>query len=518
MKGYYYIFLACILFYACANPVAPSGGDKDIEAPKVILQQPANGSANYQGDVIEIWFDEFITFSASEQNVLITPNMPERPQFQVKGKKLLIKLPENLDTTVSYSITFIDAIKDYTEGNTVNALKYVFTKGAAIDSASVSGRVIDAQYNASVEGVFVGLYPVTDTAVLSQSKPMYIAPADKQGNFTLDYVKEGSYILAAIQDKNLNYIFDQNSEKISLPSVPINVVGSMSLEEEVKLFQNETAPSVEGYKVLNNNELYFYFSQEIEELDLDIIPYNDADLAYFNKGNDTLFYHWNSIDSSQIKFYFGLNKIVKDTVLVTLKKIEDNPKFAVKDDMHRNHSLRVEAPKPISLVNADRVILKDSLKQLLSAEIIFEKKDLFVKIPGLKEGQIYLELDSGAIQYYDGTWNTNRFMKFVDVLESQENSKLVLLFDKTALPNTYLEVLDKNNIRLESYDIAGLSKLNINTLKPGTYTLKIYDDQNQNGKWTTGNFEQGRPPEKVYLISQSIELKPNWDKELNLNF
>ena len=44
-------------------------------------------------------------------------------------------------------------------------------------------------------------------------------------------------------------------------------------------------------------------------------------------------------------------------------------------------------------------------------------------------------------------------------------------------------------------------------IKPGKYYLRLIRDDNNNGKWDTGNFEKGLQPEKVYYYHQMLELR-----------
>lgn len=46
---------------------------------------------------------------------------------------------------------------------------------------------------------------------------------------------------------------------------------------------------------------------------------------------------------------------------------------------------------------------------------------------------------------------------------------------------------------------------------PGTYYLRMYIDENNNGMWDTGNFAEGRQPEPVYYYHEAIKCKANWD-------
>ena len=50
-------------------------------------------------------------------------------------------------------------------------------------------------------------------------------------------------------------------------------------------------------------------------------------------------------------------------------------------------------------------------------------------------------------------------------------------------------------------------------LKPDAYFLRMYKDENGDGKWTTGSWDDKRQPEKVYTNPTKIQTKSNWDFE-----
>lgn len=54
-------------------------------------------------------------------------------------------------------------------------------------------------------------------------------------------------------------------------------------------------------------------------------------------------------------------------------------------------------------------------------------------------------------------------------------------------------------------------------LSPGRYHLKGIYDQNDNGKWDTGNYLKHIQPENTYLGGSPIELRSSWDHEITWN-
>lgn len=50
-------------------------------------------------------------------------------------------------------------------------------------------------------------------------------------------------------------------------------------------------------------------------------------------------------------------------------------------------------------------------------------------------------------------------------------------------------------------------------LKPTTFYLRLYIDENQDGKWTTGDYLLKRQPEPIYYYPHKLKLRANWDFE-----
>jgi hypothetical protein len=514
---YYFSIIIPLLLFACATPIAPPGGSRDESPPKVVLQMPQSGMANYRGDRIEIIFDEYIVFSGGEDKIIITPAMPEKPKYIVKGKKLIIKLPKNLENDITYSISLMDAVSDYTEGNKTPLIRQVFATGEKVDSASLRGSVVNAFDLSPASGVFVGLY-LAEALKDLQTKPLYITRTNGQGQFRMDYVKEGAYFIAALEDKNFNYVFDQITERVSLPSSLIELKGNMTLGEEIVLFENEAIVKVNDYKLLNNNKLYFSFSSQVGDLALDVKEYQVSDKAYFNTTSDTLFYHWTSDTLSSLTFYFTLNQVAKDTVIVPLGKNTLDDKLSVAENIPVNKPLIVNTSKYIEEFQMDGLSLKDSLNKDLKFSVTKDKEKLLFLLPEDAGGNITLKVDSGSITYFDGTFNTKFFAKLLSVGSSITPTKLILSFSEVKNGNIYLQVLNKEKRLLSTHALNGTNTLTLKDLNSGTYYIRVYDDVNNNGKWTTGSLQEMLKPEATLLFSNPIELKDNWDKEITLSF
>ena len=54
--------------------------------------------------------------------------------------------------------------------------------------------------------------------------------------------------------------------------------------------------------------------------------------------------------------------------------------------------------------------------------------------------------------------------------------------------------------------------------KPGEYDLRVLFDANKNGVWDTGNYKKRKQPEVVQFLNKKLNVKADWDNEIELRF
>ena len=50
----------------------------------------------------------------------------------------------------------------------------------------------------------------------------------------------------------------------------------------------------------------------------------------------------------------------------------------------------------------------------------------------------------------------------------------------------------------------------------GTYRMRIFVDSNGNGSWDTGNYMDRRQPERMLFVRDDLNLRGNWDLEIDV--
>ena len=113
--------------------------------PVVVKSVPENYSTNFEGDDINITFNEFIQLRDLQNQLIISPPMEINPDIRIKGKSLIIKLKDTLVQNATYTMNFGEAVSDITENNAVDNFQYVFSTGDYLDSLSVTGKVENAR-------------------------------------------------------------------------------------------------------------------------------------------------------------------------------------------------------------------------------------------------------------------------------------------------------------------------------------------------------------------------------------
>lgn len=213
------LIVVVALCQRCANIVTPSGGPKDVRPPMVVDATPANKTLNFTGHRVDIVFDEFVVLENANQNIVISPPLTQKADVKLHDKVLIIKFKEQLKPNTTYTISFGDAIKDFHEGNAFKGYVHSFSTGCVLDTLSIGGVVLDAENKKPIDGVKVGLY-AADTLYCIDSLPLlrapdYIAKTDKDGNFIIDGLPKGEFLVFALDDANSNLFFDLPNEKVA---------------------------------------------------------------------------------------------------------------------------------------------------------------------------------------------------------------------------------------------------------------------------------------------------------------
>lgn len=270
-----YVVLA-ILFYclqACANPLAPTGGPRDETPPAVVDEDSSpNFQTNFEKQRIELTFDEWVQVSEIFQQVVVSPPLDNQLDISLRKRTVRVDFADDevLKENVTYTINFGEAVKDLTERNPAENLRFVFSTGDFLDSLTFSGTIIDAQTAEPKEDIRVMLYENLSDTVVRTERPFYFAKTDKLGKFTIENVKEGTFRAFALEDGDLNYLFNQANEAIGFPDTLVQINGDTSSDLTIRLFTETQPYRIQDVDSTIYGLLKVQFSEPIDAARLDL--------------------------------------------------------------------------------------------------------------------------------------------------------------------------------------------------------------------------------------------------------
>jgi len=526
--------LFILLLERCAQVGTLSGGTRDNTPPKLVEAIPANKTVNFNSQQIVLKFNEHIKLSDLPNQLIISPKLGFDPEIEADGKKLVISFNKNtLLPNTTYRFYFGKAIIDMTEGNPLTNFEYVFSTGNNIDSLKVKGIVLNAFNNKSEKDIIVGLYNKAEyiDSLPYKKTPNYFTRTSENGEFEFSNLPYAIYKVYALADKNKNYIYDGDIEKIAFSDSALVLSSDTSLK--LGLFKEE--PSKTFIKKIYSP--YYGFSQLIfnkkSVLSLKTLNKDDAKNIFetnIGKEKDTLSFYYKDLRDTIALLVKNISFKRTDTVKVQLPKINATKRKFIVSSNAANGKLPINKPFQLTFLNWMDTSKTDMSKLKLSSKkdsLISEQaiKYKWINIHTLeianklKQGHDYtLKADTNA--FFDVNDNKNDSLKINFTTESESELgklSLKLLFNKK---QGYLVQVtnDQEQIIREQFVSFSLSASNAVTIDftnvtPGTYKIKVVFDINENKKWDTGDLDAKIQPEHVFIHQKPIKVLADWEIE-----
>ena len=208
-------FFFPLLFPSCASIGSPTGGDFDTIPPVFVRSKPLPNSINYDGNKIELLFDEYINIEKPSEKIIITPPQSKMPVIKSVGKKIAIELKDSLVSNTTYTFDFTNGIVDNNEKNAIEGFTFAFSTGDVIDSLVVSGMLLNAENLEPMPNIMVGLHSNLEDSAFTTLQFIRTSMTNDRGQFWIRNVAPGTYRLYALNDQNRNFMFDQDKEDIA---------------------------------------------------------------------------------------------------------------------------------------------------------------------------------------------------------------------------------------------------------------------------------------------------------------
>lgn len=530
----FFSFFLILLFEKCAQVAPLNGGKRDIDPPKLIEAIPVNKAVNFKSDQIVLKFNENIKLQDLPNQLIISPKLNFEPTIEALGKKLIISFKKQpLLPNTTYRFYFGKAIIDMTEGNANKNFEYVFSTGNTIDSLKIKGVILNAFNNKPENDIIIGLYNKTEEvdSLPFKKTPNYVTRTSESGEFAFGNLPQSIYKVYGFFDKNKNYMYDGDIEKIAFLGSDLNLISDTSIK--LNLFKEESTKVF----VKKVNSPYYGFTQVIlnKKSKLALTTLNKADepnIFETNVGNekDTVSFFYKSLKDTLALILKNISFNKVDTIKVQLPKINANKKKIGLLLNTAGGKLPLQKPLQLTFLNWMDTIKTDISKIKLTSKtdslIGSEKlKYKWLNITTLqitnklKQGVQYsIKADTNALFDVSGNKNDSSQIDFNTESENELGKlSLKLLFNKK---QGYLIQLtnDQGSIVKENFISFSLSGSNATTIDfanvtPGTYQIKIVFDDNENKKWDTGNIISKIQPEHVFIYPKAIKVLSDWEIE-----
>lgn len=125
------------------------------------------------------------------------------------------------------------------------------------------------------------------------------------------------------------------------------------------------------------------------------------------------------------------------------------------------------------------------------------------------EGKYKFEADSAAFYDYQDR-HTNKQSSEFEIKSLEDYSNLYVNLINFTGKEIFI-LLDKDEKKIK--ELKAEKETAFELLDPGEYYLKLYIDENENGKWDTGKYEAKLQPEPMFFFKEKIVLRPFWDIE-----
>ena len=522
--------------------MSPPGGEKDETPPELINTIPENKATNYDGNTVELFFSEYIEETTVEDAISILPALKYEPNIIYKGKKIVIRFNDSLQQNQTYIIVINRNLSDERKVKLSQGIQFAFSTGNEIDSGSISGKI----YNSNQSSVQLWkIQDELDSIHFFNRIPDYSIDASNNGDYQFSYLSPGNYRLAA-----LDHSFS------GMPIIPKKMLYGLYWKHSIKLKNQENVKGVNVFLPSETNSIKMVqaewiegswgsitFSKPIDDYHGNMpieIFYEDstkAEVDFFQDPNDNkklnfkldrLTHEHILIEVNDSKNHkndsFELAKIrinmdtYVDTMNVSLTPQLNNEVLQI--DEHRIVPLNIIFSSLIDIKNsnANFTIIQDSINIQHTA---IWKNPLSIKlIPKInwapnKLYNIIVDRDS-VIPYYRKFLEDSVLTFSFKTSNYQQYGSLIINLEKDPFTKLKMEAkkIGKERIIVEN-DLNFSNQFRLNHMEEGPYLLMFFQDKNKDNQISSGVIFPYQPSEWFYYYPDTINIRSNWELELN---
>ncbi len=516
------------------------GGPEDEEPPKLLRSNPEDGTTMFEGNTIQLTFNERIITRSIETDLILTPKPPGTLSARVNKNLLLLTFTEPFEDNTTYNLSFGSTIEDITNNNAAKGINLSFSTGEYIDSLSIQGTILNLYNQEPVENLLVSLYSSEDSLDILSGPASYYSRTDSAGSYKFRNLPSGKFRLYAARDKNNNSQADSDIESYGFYKDTLSL--NTSLDKINFTIQNLNTTTL---RTVSARSFGTYFDIAFNKSITDFYV-NDTSAIVYNQPEPSKvrLYPITGPSSDTTRLIFSakdsLNTILTDTAAVYFldSKITP-PSFSVnispsRDQLPPIDTVKLSFNKPVYLFTSDSIYFQlDSLRRLPIDSSIYS----------WNETKTALSFPINVSSVLDNTNSDNTNLIFgqsafisadQDTSLAQSKAISLLTVDDSAIIGGTVQSGDPNiKVIVQLLDAASLKVLRSSTSKTfrysylpaGRYLIRVINDLNSNGKWDIGNVLTWQSPEPAkfyfdqFYKTKTIEVRKNWEQtDINIFF
>jgi hypothetical protein len=544
MTNVRWLWMLGFLWVSCANPVPPTGGEKDTRGPRLVYAQPDTFATQVQLPKIYLRFDEWVELKNIQAELLVSPPQSRPPLTRIVGKGVEVIFQDSLRPSTTYQLQFGKAIVDFTEGNPAAGFQYIFSTGEALDSGTVLVKVMEAATGLPAAGIKVMLHSGTADSLVRTRRPDYAMFTNDKGEAKLAYLRKGTYRLYALRETGGDYLYNGPGESIGFLSEPVLADSGRHI---LRIF-SEPPLRNKAMSVRNAypGKAWVRFAGPADSLQLSFFP-------------QPLAYEWGKDRPDSLVIWFGRNppdslKIEltwphgKDTLKLIPSKWQAPRTGGGAGRNTGSASAVSESPFALKRLPLDpppmpgdpiRIWFDHPLEKLDTGKFFFMGKPIQPAIDTLRPRCLVFPgiLDAGSTYWM--TWQDSALFDVFGNVAPRDSIRFALPDPEDAVevhldvfaPSTFWtgepymmgltgnQKLPSSEWQPRDIDSLGTGRRFTFRLFPGKYDFVLWQDMNGNKRWDTGSFARKEQPEPLIRLEKTIEVRAGFSVQQiwNLN-
>ena len=526
------IIVVFSLLYACATPIAPTGGPRDQTGPVIVKSEPVSGTTNFSGQKFDFYFDEYINRSSVAKEINVEPDLGLEYSIRWKKKRMTLEFEEELPDSTTIIITLGSDISDVRNNKMGKPITLAISTGDEIDEGKITGRIKNALDGSSAGKVRVLLYR---TPVDLEAPATYLAETDTSGRFIFSYLREGTYKAIYVDDRNRNKVWEssETAQPFNKEFVALEKAGADTLDTIYIIRRDTLAPKLQGVGLFSANRMRLRFNENIYVRDGVSIrvtdslsnTFSNAYPLYISK-EDPFVLFAQSDEALTEGANFGVelqgitdasnNQAISSGVQFLGSAQEDTTSQRIIDHITEKgvfpdepFVIRYAAPITDPMITDSLVLIEGDVTFDNWPEINTDRNILSV-----------LPQDSWieGIEYQILVWNPvtkRRKLYKPEVWDQIETGNLEITVDGDST-GVYMFSLSNKDTEIQ-IDSSFTGNITIENLPPVGYSLTVFKDADGNGVWDNGTVSPYRVPE-LYYIQRSVKVQTGFTSEVNIIF